>query len=520
MELDEANRGIGFVIDMGTGDSPLARRILSIRFDLVLRNVPMAEVLGYITSATRTRARIDEHAVVILPEGAISDELTTRRWRVPPDFLSREALDQPDDNDPFAEPAKKKLLGAKLTPKAFLQKQGVPFPEGSSAGFTAFDSTLSVRNTRTNLDFVDQIVDAILSEEPVAVKIEVRFINIAEDELEELGFDWLLNGTGINDNVFLGGGSVGNGTAIEDFGIGLDPVTAGLRSGEATSADNNIDKLIRAGSRSSTATTNQENVRAPGVMSLAGVWGDDVVAVLMRGLNQAKGTDWAVKKSVLTRSGQSATLESVREMIVPTEYEPPEIPNNINTATFTDLSTGETGSEGLSIATPATPTAFEKRKTGCILEVEPLVGPNRQYVEVALKPMIKTFDGFIDYGTPINGGFSTPVINIGGIGNPNVPTFNAIGAYGQITQNSILMPVYSVTQANTNLTILDGHTIVLGGMLTEGHFKYEDKVPVLGDIPLIGRFFQSQSETRVKNALIIFVKVELLDPAGYRYRNR
>ena len=520
MELDESRRGISFVIDLGTGESPLARRIESTRFNLQLSNLPLGEVLDYITSATKTRVRIDEHAVIILPLGAVTDEMISRRWRVPPDFLSRESIDPEGGDNPFDEKPTRGLLGAKLTAKEFLKKQGVSFPEGASAGFTSFDSTLSVRNTRPNVDFVEQIVDAIMGEEPVAVKIEVRFVNIAQDQLTELGFDWLTSGAQLNGGMFLGGGTVGSGTPILDFGRGLDPVTSGNRSGVAAENNSTIDALIRAGNRSS-GGPDQSNVRAPGILSMAGVWNDEVIAVLMRGMDRAKGVDWAIKKSVLTRSGQTAMIHSVREIIYPTEYEPPELPNSVGGGGFVDLTTGEAqGGGGTYPVTPATPTAFEKRNVGCTLEVEPLVGPNRRYVEVALKPEVVTFDGFIDYGSPIGGGSAPPAINLAGVGNPNVPVFTTTPTAGQITQNSILMPVFSVTRSNTNLTILDGSTIVLGGMLNESHFKYEDKVPILGNIPFIGRFFTTEAESGTKNVLLIFVKVELLDPAGHRYRDR
>jgi len=42
----------------------------------------------------------------------------------------------------------------------------------------------------------------------------------------------------------------------------------------------------------------------------------------------------------------------------------------------------------------------------------------------------------------------------------------------------------------------------------------EDKVPILGDIPIIGRLFQSESENRIKSNLIIFVTAQIIDATG------
>jgi general secretion pathway protein D len=48
----------------------------------------------------------------------------------------------------------------------------------------------------------------------------------------------------------------------------------------------------------------------------------------------------------------------------------------------------------------------------------------------------------------------------------------------------------------------------------------EDKVPILGDIPILGRLFQSEAENRIKSNLIIFVTAEIIDPTGRRVREQ
>src|SRR6185295_9254415 len=51
----------------------------------------------------------------------------------------------------------------------------------------------------------------------------------------------------------------------------------------------------------------------------------------------------------------------------------------------------------------------------------------------------------------------------------------------------------------------DGETIVLGGLQKEGLTDSVDKVPVLGDIPVIGRLFQTRSKQRTKQDLLIVI---------------
>ncbi len=82
------------------------------------------------------------------------------------------------------------------------------------------------------------------------------------------------------------------------------------------------------------------------------------------------------------------------------------------------------------------------------------------------------------------------------------------------------MPVFSVQKLATQLTVADGSTIVLGGLMAESIQNVEDKVPVFGNIPVLGRLFQSTARQPVSTAIIFLVHVELLDPTGRPYRDR
>ena len=54
----------------------------------------------------------------------------------------------------------------------------------------------------------------------------------------------------------------------------------------------------------------------------------------------------------------------------------------------------------------------------------------------------------------------------------------------------------------------------MGGLITEERRSIEDKIPFLGDIPWIGRFFRSRSEWSDKRNLLLFVTARLVDPNG------
>jgi len=225
---------------------------------------------------------------------------------------------------------------------------------------------------------------------------------------------------------------------------------------------------------------------------------DGQVQLILRGLSQKSGADIMTAPSIVSRSGERATIEIIREFIYPTEFEPPELPNNINTGTF-NTGDGGGGGGGAFPVTPSTPTAFETRNTGVILEVEPILGEDGYTIDLTFRPEIVEFEGFINYGSPIQTTASDA------LGNPITVT---------ITDNRIEMPVFSTRRVNTSLTIYDGHTVAVGGLMREDVQTLEDKVPILGDLPLIGRLFQTKAESRNKSNLIIFVTARIIDATG------
>ena len=498
IELDVARKGVNFTVNLGAPDSEAAKRIRALRFDLRLTQVPLSKVLRYLTEITQTDFKTDEFSVLITPAGFSSDELVDRSYRVPPDFLSslsNAAGVEKAAVDPFAEaPEKGGLLTARLSAQEALAKQGVPFPDGASANYSAATNTLRVVNTEAHQETVAQIIDALTQSEPVAVSVKVTMIRTEQKNLEELGFDWLLNGAGNIENSGLAaaGGTIGNGTPRtagdftgEDIGDPNGIMTAGIRSGDGANSGDSIESLTANPDRSS-----QSVKVAPGVLSVTGVFGDAQFKSIMRGLDQKKGVDIMARPSVVTRSGQASSIQIIREFIYPTEYEPPEVPDTVE--------------GGAGIVTPATPTSFDKRDVGITLEVLPVADANKRFVDVTLNPAFVEFDGFVNYGSPINS------VGQGLVGSESVV----------ITKNAILMPVFNTQRLATQLTVADGATIVVGGLMTESVKDVEDKVPVFGQLPVVGRMFFSKGRESISTALIFLVQIELMDPTGRPYRNR
>jgi len=83
-----------------------------------------------------------------------------------------------------------------------------------------------------------------------------------------------------------------------------------------------------------------------------------------------------------------------------------------------------------------------------------------------------------------------------------------------LTPNVINQPIFSTRKVRTSVSIWDGQTVMLGGLMREDVQKVEDKVPVIGDIPFVGRLFRSSVDQHTKKNLVIFVTAHLINPAG------
>ena len=471
--INPADRGVNIVLKL---DQAAASQTVTID----LANLPLREALTYITNLANLKFKVEPFAVLIVPINEATDTLITKEYRVPPGFITA----TPTGGGGGGAGAEFESTAGQSTAKNFLESQGVQFPSGASANFLASSSRLIVRNSQENLDLVDALVESSTGAVPSQVEIESKFVEISQNNLKELGFDWLLGQFGFGDTgIFGSGGTSGNqfnstatapgGTANYPFlypgstvPVGVNPITAGNRSGQTAITGNALDGLL-FGSPVGPAA---------GVLALAGIFTNPQFQVVLRALNQKKGIDVLSAPKVTTKSGSSATVEVIREFRYPSEYEPPQVP--------------QTTGSGTQPITPATPTSFEMRPVGVRLEVEPTVGSDNYTIDRRLVPEVTEFEGFINYGSPI--------LNRGVV----------------VTENVINYPVFSERKVETSVSIYDGQTVVLGGLMREDVQKVNDKTPLLGDIPMAGALFRSQSDQHIKRNLVIFVTATLIDPAG------
>ncbi len=481
---------------------------------LALDNVPLYEALRYLAGLAGLKIKIDPIAVSIVPLSDVSNELITKEYKVPPTFIPKTEAASADTGGGFGaavvdQTSTAKRIAGTQSAQTYLASLGVVFPPGASAQYIPAGSKLVVRNTQDNIDFIDTVVDAQLGAAPTQVQIESKFVEINQNNLKELGFDWRLGAFQISSSGIYGSGGSATSDATYPFTessgavVGSTALTSGLRSGQGNSSDsavsvNGLDALLAGASSLSTGA-------APGVLAVAGVFTNPQFQVVIRALNQKKGIDLMSAPTVTTKSGNRAVVNVIREFRYPTEFDPPQVPQSSGTSTTSGgRVTG--GFVTSPIITPTTPSAFETRNIGVTLEVTPTVGADGYTIDLDLSPEVVDFDGFINYGSPILG-----LTSSGGIASRPSSSI--------ISPNVINQPIFSTRKVTTSVTIWDGMTISLGGLIREDVQKVQDKVPLLGDIPLVGRLFRSDVDQKLKKNLIIFVTAKLIDAEGKPVRS-
>ena len=97
---------------------------------------------------------------------------------------------------------------------------------------------------------------------------------------------------------------------------------------------------------------------------------------------------------------------------------------------------------------------------------------------------------------------------------PQAQSISAGGNGGIPLTAQLPLPRVRLRQVTTSAIVSDGQTVVLGGLISEDVVHIKDKIPVLGDLPFVGRLFRSESSAASKRNLMIFVTPTIIDPAG------
>jgi len=474
---------------------------------VTLRNASLRRVLDFATESIGYQYEVQADAVVVRPGGETSS-LQTAFFPVTRATVLR--LAGISEHPPIAGAAAGKRIPA-IAPRtedesssgvtirsneaaairAFLQLAGVSFETVPGASLAYDGSAIIATQTPRNLERMRTILTRY--RDVRQVQIEAKFMEVQAGALEELGVNWTLKtkasqanagaqalyttGTRTLAGTFINRSSSQQGGIIrpEGVSIGADGSTT-LSPGLNLPIVNNPPLIPGAADLA---------VSAGPLAAVAGVIGEFDVSAVVRALSLQQGTDLLSAPKVTVLSGNPATITVAQEMRYPQSFG----------QTQSQVGTGSAnggGSAGVAI-TAGTPQDFTARNVGVELRVTPTVEEDDYSISLDLNPRVTEFDGFVEFGGPS--------IAISGGTTVTVPS----GFY---------QPIFSVRDISTKVTIWDGATLMMGGLTREEVKKVHDKVPILGDIPLLGRLFRSTGESAQKRNLVIFVTANLVNPGG------
>ena len=176
------------------------------------------------------------------------------------------------------------------------------------------------------------------------------------------------------------------------------------------------------------------------------------MSVTLQALNEDSDAEFLANPRVVTADNMQAKIEIIRNQPVPQL--------NFNEQTATAVFGG-----------------FQDKKFGNTLTVRPSVNKDN-FITLAVKPEISNKVGD--------------------------STFVFAGA-------SVASPIIDTRTLDSNVLIKSGDTLAIGGLLQDEVTKARTKVPVVGDIPMLGYLFQSRANNRTKRNLLVFVTPTIID---------
>ena len=491
------------------------------RVNISLRNLNLDRILQFVTQQVNFAYDVGADAVTVAPSDGLDGTSNTITEFFPISRATVIRLTGFRDGggssggpvDPFAAPSSGGSSGPSQNDEVealqvFFQSAGVNFDlPGASLAFDG--EQLIITQSRRNLERMRVILRNY--NEVKQVEIESKFLEVQQGDLEEFGFDW-----SVNDGAYPLFDPV---TALPVLGPDGQQLSGYNRS--ATTQNRNLSSAFTAGLNASSILINSPDDKllipnaAPALTSMIDLaseltgstfnatgWsvGGADVDLAIRALSRKSGSDLMSAPKVTVLSGKRATITVAQELRYPESYG--DIESTVSSSGGSSNSlTGSSKGSAISI-TAGTPQDFVTRNVGVEMTVTPNV-ENDDTISLILEPRVTEFEGFVEYGGPsvaLDGSGTTVTVPAG-----------------------FYQPIFSVREITTEVTVYDGATVVMGGLTRDEVKTVNDKVPILGDIPGLGRLFRSEGESRQKRNLLIFVTANLVSPGGsparQNYRN-
>ncbi|MBQ7581227.1 MAG: hypothetical protein IJU25_00230, partial [Lachnospiraceae bacterium] len=463
---------------------------------MMLDKIPLETVIRYICMQANLKYRVDDNAVVIASKDVPLDDVITKVYPVDKSAIS---------------------LRDGQTIQEFLTEAGVTFDAGASAVYKDYIGRLIMTNTPKEHKILEEFLSKQNKVDP-QVLIQTKFVEVKLNDLEELGFKYTFSRLNSNVDYMRMGDSHLTALAPEESATfnkitnlytvdtnrewvrynSTQPEGRFTNGGSSTvyytdaplqkSAQSYVignNEMLRTFSSARTL----ENTTEDGKAAEFTIWNKNGYKLNAQifALDQADSADVLSCPRVTTMHDTTATIQLVTEKYFPTDWDEAE---------YTIMG------NNVPVFTGSKPDLGDETQLGISLEVRPFVEqPENEVIHLIMRPLIRKFTGWDDYSYTIPmrlNDNSEPV---------NVP-------------NTMIMPRIEQRTVDTSVTCNDKGTIVLGGLIRDEVAMVEDKYPFLGDLPLIGRFFQSKGRAAQKYNLLIFLSCRLVNPDGSPLRER
>ena len=495
---ETAKGGINFVVSTDvTNPQPVTLR---------LRQTPLAEVVRYISQIAGVKARITDIGVTFGPLVEKRPELNSQNFTVSPSFFKGA-----DGKEDAGTDAPRGAGGGTVTTgsdsagkneQKKLQDLGVVFPPGAYAVYNQKTSQLKVVNNQEMLDMIGQLISAA-EEQTLLIQVGVRLVEINQSDLDTITVNSTLGGSGINllSPIPAGLDSTSGGatpTASTQRGVNAQ---LNQIQGVGLLPNNTLQSFLQSGVL---AGTNQTSSYALNTMDLGGtILNGMQLRTLIQAVSQKNSANVLANPSIILKRGQKGVIEVTQEFKYVKEYSDPQ--SSIRTINSTSTNQAAANNNLQGVPGPETvigsfPSQIsDPVPIGVKMGVKPDVTGDNTRVLLELEPSFVDFEGFINYGTQINSAYTLAYYN------------QAV----TIMTNNIQQPVFIRRDLTLPaVEVSDGYTLLLGGLLREDIQKIDEKVPIIGDIPVFGRAFQGKTEQAIKKNTLIFVTPRILDVSG------
>jgi general secretion pathway protein D len=455
---------------------------------LRLHNMPLERILRFVVKAVRYQFDIVDGSVVFFSSKEHCD-LETRFFPISRGTVIRimgKILD--DTKMPFSPEKPSTIAVEEAYLKNFFQRAGIDFT-GTNGSNMVFDGTqLIATHTPLNLRRLRNILQRY--HETKQVEIETRFVEINTGNLNELAIQWgfLKGPTSRNNTWNLGTQRAGANNFAPDVRTLAEAFAtrgSSLGKGKIVSTDNNGAVHESEIDNSPPSFPNLANFgnNANPLGDFIGVISGGKLNIMLKALEQSTEAEMMCAPKITVLSGKMASITVAQELRYPTSY----------SETKSDVGSSSDNNSGAGVTiTAGRPENFQTRNVGVEMAVIPTVEENG-CIDLQLQPTVTEFEGFVEYG------------------GASVAMNNARTVY---TPSGFYQPIFSTRQIKTELTIQNGSTVIMGGLMREESKEVKDKVPILGDLPLLGKLFRSRGETTQKKNLLIFVTANILSSDG------